>query len=617
MKIEIKSSISKYAMLLATCIFIYITILCSAAYLKFIYFKYEDFDLAVHSQSIWNICHGSFDCSILGIPFLGNHMTLILFLIAPFYAIFPSPLLLLYLQTLVIALGSLGIYLLAKRELTQKWASSLAIVYLAYPPLIYMNLYEFHPVAFATSFLAFMIYFYKIDNFKGFLTFMLLSIFCQENISLIIVMFTAYVMLDKRKGRWVWVPFSLGISYFIFTVFFLMPYLNNNIIQFWQMYAHLGSSPLQMAKNTIVNPIHTLQVITHPDKLSFLNALFGPLGYLSFLNPAMLIPAIPVFCQRLLSDRLTETRILFHYQAELIPFIFISAIYGIKQLLSRKHLLLRIAPVILLIIFPAAAMLSSDIVGQISRLFPVNPDEKLLNKERISLLAQIPTGTPVVATFRFLPKLANRHDLYSFHHIYSGKYTFSTLNYPTPESIRHLAIDTSDPLTFSRNGFYGSDNYKNIQALLSKGQWETLENIGPLLLLEKIAETPDMQPDVTFPVILETAVNTNIIQLQTSPLQLHGFRIIALENSRIIELTLFWKKMRPDLKDCEAKLTLNDEALLFSGIIVPGHRIWPPQSWSVTTGTNQVIADKHCIRLDRAITAPLKLRAEVALLTVN
>ncbi|MDD4873004.1 MAG: DUF2079 domain-containing protein, partial [Kiritimatiellae bacterium] len=525
--------------------------------------------------------------------------------------------LLLHMQTAAIALGALGIYFLAKKELSEKWATGISIVYLVYPPLIYMNLYEFHPVAFATCFLIFMIYFYKMENFAGFLTFMTLAILCQENMSLIVIMFAFYAMTDKRRGRWVWMPFIIGICYFVFCTLFLMPRLNNNIIQFRQLYAHLGDSSARIVMNIIFHPLQTLGIITTPEKVTFLNALFGPLGYLSFLNPATLIPAIPVFLQRLLSNRLTETRILFHYQAEFIPFIFVSAIYGIKRLLACKYRLLHLMPAILLPIFSISALLFGGITGKIYLLYPPDAGQTHMNKAKDMALKQIPSDAPVVATFGFLPKLANRPVLYSLHHIYTGKYTLSSTSYPIPKDIRYLVIDTMDQLTFSKNGFHGSDNYKNLQTLLAEGTWEVIEDIDSILVLEKTAHTPNIPPEMITFVTPETTINTNVVQSCKDPVKLCGFSIIGQEDNKVIALTLYWKKENSDTKEYDLKLTLSDDKTLFSGVISPGHRIWPTQSWPVSLDTNKLIADRHFIRLDQHITAPLKLHVNAVLSSVD
>jgi glycosyltransferase involved in cell wall biosynthesis len=95
--------------------------------LKYNSFRYDDFDLAVHAQTLYNILHGSLESSILGVPFLGNHLNFILFLIAPIYAIFRSPLTLLLLQTAALGLSGYPIYLIAKEQLPKGLSLALFI----------------------------------------------------------------------------------------------------------------------------------------------------------------------------------------------------------------------------------------------------------------------------------------------------------------------------------------------------------------------------------------------------------------------------------------------------------------------------------------------------------
>src|ERR1700733_7314932 len=79
---------------------IYVLLFFGSCCLKYYGFTYDDFDLAVHDQIVWNILHGNIFNSILGVDFLGNHVHFISFLVAPLYWCVPHPLFLLFLQTL-------------------------------------------------------------------------------------------------------------------------------------------------------------------------------------------------------------------------------------------------------------------------------------------------------------------------------------------------------------------------------------------------------------------------------------------------------------------------------------------------------------------------------------
>lgn len=599
------------------CILAYVTLVSVISNIRFTHYGFTDFDLAIHAQSTWNITRGSLQSSILGIPFLGNHMVLILFLIAPLYALIPSPLLLLHLQTLVLALGSLGIFMLARRELSGKWAACLAIAYLAYPPLIYMNLYEFHPVAMASSFLVFMIYYYKAERFTWFTVFMILTLLCQENLALIIAGFGIYALLDRRRNRWAWTPMLFGTCYLIISTMVIMPRLNNNTVQFWQIYAHLGDSPAHIACNILLHPWKTLAVMTTPDKLSFLSALLGPLGFLSLLDPLTLIPVLPVIIQRLLSDRFTETKIIFHYQAEFIPFIFASAILGIKRVLSWKFRVARIMPAIILCIFPVLALFSSGLPARMKYFLSLQSEAPALDSARDSMLAKIEADAPVVATFRFLPKLAGREKLYALHHIYTGRHTLSTAPYPIPKDIRYVIIDTSDPLTFLGGGFYGPAQYKNLQALLAEGTWKVIVNMESTFVLERTALSPDSPPETVKLVDPGVMMNTNIIQTHPESLKLAGFNIGAHNKDNATQLTLYWIKSGNDPREYDIELAIVSDRILYKGRFAPGNRVWPTQSWQDPALTNKLVADEHWMSPGQPLPPSDKLQLHALVSPLN
>jgi len=160
----------------------FILILSFISFRRYYCFDYIDMDLAAYNQIVWNIVHGSFYSSILGVNFLGHHAHFILFLLAPLYFLFQTPLLLLFLQTVFLALSAYPIFMIASRELDQSLALSLVIAYLLYPAMGYTALYEFHVPVFATAFLTFMLYYFIRHNFNLFALFMVLSLLCQENI---------------------------------------------------------------------------------------------------------------------------------------------------------------------------------------------------------------------------------------------------------------------------------------------------------------------------------------------------------------------------------------------------------------------------------------------------
>ena len=89
----------------------------SVAFHKYRYFLYDDIDLAIFTQATAGILRGSMFSSIRGMAWLGDHSSLVLFLIAPIFALARHPMTLVVVQTLALAAGTWPVYALARREL--------------------------------------------------------------------------------------------------------------------------------------------------------------------------------------------------------------------------------------------------------------------------------------------------------------------------------------------------------------------------------------------------------------------------------------------------------------------------------------------------------------------
>ena len=586
----------KHAIVVWILILLYMIALNIACHSRYITYGYDDFDLAVHAQSTWNILHGSLYCSIIGIPFPGNHMALILFLVAPLYAVFTSPLLLLYLQTTALAAGAWGIFLTARMKLSPAWAVLMSTAYLVYPPLIYMNLYEFHPVALATCFLIYAWYFYESRRFPWFVLFLCLAVLCQENIALVAFGFGVLAIFQRRKiWTWTLLPAGAGMAFFVLAAGFIMPALNNKI-QFLRIYAHLGGSPGEILMNILLHPVNTLRVMTHPAKLEFLNSLLAPIAYMSLAAPSAFIPATPVLAQRLLSGRASEALLVFHYQAEFIPFIFAAGINGISNILKIRRNTVKYSAALLIAVFSVASLISTGAAERISHEFKhvLNRPAALYTADRA--IEQIPPGASVVATFSFLDRLSCRRNLHSLHHIYYGKYTLSDVRYPVPRDIDFLVMDVHDRIIFTSRTFAEPNGYRNLQQILGNDeQWRVSAQLDGFLVLERTAFPRKGPPDLLTRADPDSFMSTNVVLLteDITNICLRGFALEQPDKENNAPLTLFWEKKKNRAEDYDAFITIHGNRLLYADRIAPGSRIWPPQSWPVET----LMADKHRIHL--------------------
>lgn len=568
-----RENMSSGARLLSALIMLYLSFYGIVCCLKLETFQYTDFDLAVHTQSLYNLLDGSIDSSLLGIPFPGNHMALSLLLIAPFYLLFPTPATLLVIQTAVLSAGAAALYLYAKRHLQQPYPAIVSCLYLFYPPLIYMNLYEFHPVALAATLLIMALLAYDLRRPAYFAGAAVLAMMCQENISLIIFMMGIKAMLDRRGWRWSAACCASGTAWFFLCVSWLMPGLNPGVIRFDSIYGHLGGSLTEIAFTIIRHPFSSLAYMMSLPHILYLSALLLPLAFISLLAPAQLIPALPVLVQRLLSERASETTILFHYQAELIPFIFIAAVHGLarlKRLIGEKWLP---AAAIAMAALTAVSFYQSGLPETVYAVRQASRSRIAAGIARNRLLDSIPGDASVAATFRYLPHLAARKQLHSVHHIYTGYYTLSDKPYPVPETIDCLAIDADDPLTFGTGGFYTRDGYKNLQALIETNGLKPFFISDSIILLKRNCEA-DSSGSPLEPSVLKVKPTD-----EGGPFPSVADLTFTRKGDRLL-LTIKW--LTPSVRSRDFYCLIDVESgpgLPAQHFIAPGYRIFPPVSW--------------------------------------
>jgi uncharacterized membrane protein len=315
-------------------------------------------DLGIFDQSLWSTLN--YGRLLWNTPELGSHFGFhfqpILFVILPVYAICQSPLTLLIIQSLVIGLGAIPVYWLAKDELGKFAGTFFAMLYLLYPALHGVNWFEFHPEAFVPILLLLSFYYLKRGRWTAYFPFLFLALMCKETVSVVVVSLGLYFLYLRRKTIMkllrreksdrkntseviiAIITIFLGVLWFIVALT-VISHFNPQGYVFIDAYSRFGEDFPSIIFNILRNPVYALEVAFTPlnAKLAFLVALFAPLAFLSFLDAPSLSISFPYLAILLLSSKTPQYQIGFQYPAPLIPFIFVSAIYGVKHLVRRKN----------------------------------------------------------------------------------------------------------------------------------------------------------------------------------------------------------------------------------------------------------------------------------------
>jgi len=408
------------------------------------------FDLGIYMQSLWTTLNGH---GILYIPFLGGsllsgHFMPILFFILPLYAIFPQAETLLVLQTLILALGALPVYWLAKDELGAKFGVAFAGLYLLYPALHGVNTFDFHPVALTIPILLFCFYMFKKKQYKRGMILAVLAMMCKENVALIVIFMGFYwLWMERKRGtgslEWWRLPREreviyplglsvLGVVWFVLAVNVIIPHFNlTGEYPFFGLYSD-GDIFGNLFADT-------------SNKLWYLFHLFGPLLFTSLLNPATLLIGLPIFAQNLLSGRSELYSIGVQYPSLLIPWLFIASIYGIKWLSTAQGKIIEaIRTKFLYLLLPSAVVMAfvlSPSPIALSKYMPRLTSHHTNIQQAINL---IPEDASVYTQNEVFPHVCQR--LHAYTHLFRVKQNFFEFYGGNYDYI--LAVSTSQQSIF-------------------------------------------------------------------------------------------------------------------------------------------------------------------------
>ncbi|GIV97979.1 MAG: hypothetical protein KatS3mg057_2636 [Herpetosiphonaceae bacterium] len=410
-------------------------------------FKYAywgmGYDQIDYQQAIWNttqgrflnISHYAWTDSFLGLDFAPG-----LLFAVPFYMLWPSAYMLNLLQSALLALGALPVYLIARdRWANERAGLAWAATYLLYPSLQFVNMTPpWQPRTLAVLMLLWAFSFFQRQRLWPFLLAMLVAITTRTDVSLVVCAFGLYALLVRRTWQWAALPLVLGLSWFYLSTSILTPafYLpeftasaesgsfdpDADYADSWPgtspqvgYYAHLGKNPVDIIKNIVTHPVEVAQLVFTREKLTYLFLMFGALLFLPLLAPKELILTAPIFAINLLSTRVFQYKISEQYQALIIPGIVIAGIYGSARLhawLSQR--LPGARPHLAGMLLAQVLLIGSINLGLrnpvISTLRHHEDPARIAVMERMA--AQIPDDAAVAATSFLAPHLLPRQHLY-------------------------------------------------------------------------------------------------------------------------------------------------------------------------------------------------------------
>jgi len=327
--------------LLWTAISAYAAAFSALSVLRHLAFNTGRFDLGNMTQAVWATAHGHplrvTDVHGEQISRLAAHVDPILVGLAPLWWLWPSPELLLVVQAVGVSLGALPVFWLARKHLASERAGlGFALAYLLYPPVQWLTLNEFHPVALACPLLLYAFWYLDEDRLWAFAGFAALAALTKEQIPLVVAGFGLWYALARGRRAAGGAIALAGVATSAVAVGIVIPHFNDGSSDFYGRYEQVGGSPGGILRTAFTHPWTLLEAAFDGAGVRYLVDLVAPLALLSLLAPVVALAAAPELALNLLSKTPTQTSIHFHYTAGAIPPLVAAAVLGAARLLRRR-----------------------------------------------------------------------------------------------------------------------------------------------------------------------------------------------------------------------------------------------------------------------------------------
>lgn len=458
--------------LLTLAVAAWLTVVGLAANWKYVNLRYTAMDLGILTQVVSRSAAGDWFGSTIHPPtYLGDHFSPAVLALTLPYRLLPSPLTLIALLQVALALGAWPVYRLARVWMGPNAALAAGIAYLISPFTQNLALFEFHFIAFAVPVLLAAAHAYARRHLGPFLVWCTLGLLVREDVALVVGGFALLAVLERRPWRWVLVPGVAAAVWLPAALAVIRAAGESGNYKFVLYYAWLGATPRAMLQTVVLQPWRWISMLLRPANLVTAAGLLLPFAFLPLrVQAALVLVAGPALQMFLGAPGGGDLVLRTQYSALFLPGLwwgFCAALGRTRPApISRPGWLKRLAAdrQLAVIILATAAIYGSLTLGPLPGTAAAvvragwrTPESRLL----AALMEQIPPAASVAASYAVLPALASRPHVASLNYAFIGRQQLSRLPYQLPADTDFALLDIREFLTYQlqyqRHFLYASD----------------------------------------------------------------------------------------------------------------------------------------------------------------
>ena len=271
-----------------------ILFVCSSV--RYALFQSSADDLGIVDQAVYLISQGQSPIStLIHFHILGDHAAWILYPLSLLYKVYPDVHMLFVVQAVLLALGALPTWHLAREAgLKEAQATAIAVVYLLYPLVFNINLFDFHLDAIAVPAILWAVLAARRGQTAWFCCAIALVMGCKAVFALTVAAMGFWLLVCEKRRLCGVIAIVTGVAWFLLATEVIIPSFSGAEAAAVSRYAYLGNSVLEIAQNLLLKPNLVLGKIFSLQSLEYLALLLSPVIWgLSPQHLTPLIPAIP------------------------------------------------------------------------------------------------------------------------------------------------------------------------------------------------------------------------------------------------------------------------------------------------------------------------------------
>jgi len=403
----------------------------------------SSYDIGLYDQGVWLLSRfESPFVTLMGRNLLGDHASLILFLVVPFYWIVPGSETLIVLQTVVIAAGAVPIYLFARRHLTSSWtAFALAACWFINPSVVFTNFENFHPDAFLGLFIPLALYGALERRWRPYAAGVVLAMLVKEDAMLILVPLGVYVALGRERRIGVMTVLA-SIAGGVAGMFLLMkPLIGVPTRNGWRI---PFGGPWGLVRTAVTDPLEFWRYVRSEGRLYYLWQLGAPFAFLFFAAPEVAAISILVVLSNIISTFWYQFHIQYHYTLVIVPALAFATILAVGKARERWRGALASLVVGCTV---AATVLWGPWWFSARPVYRWNSDHPVAVAAR-EIMREVPDGESLSVYHSLAPHLAHRREVYQFPNpfrvvLYGTDISLEGSRLPSAETVRWVLLPKS------------------------------------------------------------------------------------------------------------------------------------------------------------------------------